>query len=59
MKKYTGLEEPLLFHAGKEARPEWITAIDCHNHSPISQGRKAYNNYNAGWFSPATTNFSP
>jgi len=22
MKKYTGLEEPLLFHAGKEARPE-------------------------------------
>jgi len=22
MKKYTGVEEPLLLHAGKEARPE-------------------------------------
>jgi len=59
MKKYIGFEEPLLLHACKEARREWITALDCHTYSPISQGRKNYNNHNARWCSPETTILSP
>jgi len=45
LKIYIAFEEPLLLHAGKEARPEWNTALDYHNCSAISHGRKTHNNY--------------
>jgi len=45
MKKYIEFEEPLLLHAGRKARTEWITALDCHNYIAILYGRKTHNNY--------------
>jgi len=64
MKIYTGIEEPLLLHAGVEERPEWSTPWV--NYSPlfpqlqphITQ-EKTHTNRNVGWFSIESTNFSP
>ena len=48
---YIAFEEPPLLDGGKEACPEWITAL-------YRMGEKLTITAHAGWYSPETTNFS-
>ena len=45
-------------HVLSEARPELITALDCHTYSPTSHGRKKnHNNHNVGDVHPKLLSF--
>jgi len=57
IKIYIASEESLLLHAGKEARPERITPLNCHNCSTISHWRKTHNNHKRGFSNPQARTF--
>jgi len=60
MKKYFLFEEPLLLHADKKARSEWITAL-CSTITALYHTKKAHNNNNnnVGYVSPKPHIFLP